>query len=119
MALVTRGETYDLALYKRDKNSSFSAEQVPDLTFKGRPAQNLEKNFYSIRSGVTGGMDEIYIFATHLPAEVSVGDRVFYLGKLWQVSSIGVYLEATRVVNASIMDSKKLMEKAPKGLTLR
>lgn len=119
MALVSRGETYTLTLYKRTKNSEYEADRLPDCTFKGRPAQPIEKNFYSIRNGVTSGTDEVYIYSSHLPTIVSVGDKVFYMGKFWQVGSIGVYLEATRVVNASIMDSKKLMEKAPKGLTLR
>lgn len=117
--MVSRGEVYTLTLYKRKKNSSYEYEDVPALSFKGRPAKNLERNFYTIQSGITNGVDEIYIFSSSLPIEVSVGDRVFYLGKFWSVSSVGVYLEQGRFVNAGIMDAKKVIEKAPKGFTLK
>lgn len=113
------GETYDLALYKREKNSAFETKAVPDLLFKGRPARPMEKSIYSLRNGVTTGTDEVYVYCSNLPAQVSVGDRVFYMGKYWQVTSVGVYFENTRVVNASIMSPQVLMDNAPKGITLR
>ncbi len=117
--MVSRGEAYTLTLYKRKKNSAYEYEDKPLCTFKGRPAKSMEKNSYSIQSGVIGGADDIFVFATQLPADVVAGDRVLYLGKYWSVSSVGVYLEELRMVNASIMDDKKLMEMAPKGLTLK
>lgn len=117
--MVTRGETYIFVLYKRKKNSSYEYEDTPKLMFKGRPAKPIERNGYAIQSGVMGGIDDAYIISSNLPSEVSVGDRVFYLGKFWQVTSIGVYYESLRVVNASIMSAEKLMESAPKGITLK
>lgn len=117
--MVSRGEIYTLELYKRKKNSAYEYEERPKCVFKGRPAKNVEKGSYSVQNGVMNGTEDTFIFATTLPTEVTAGDRVFYLGKFWQVSSVGVYLEELRLVNASIMDDKKLMEKAPKGLTLK
>lgn len=117
--MVSRGEIYTLTLYKRKKNSAYEYEDVPKCTFHGRPAKNVEKNSYALQNGVMNGIDDTFIFATKLPTDVSVGDRVYYLGKFWSVSSVGVYLEELRMVNASIMDDKKLMERAPKGLTLK
>lgn len=117
--MVSRGEIYTLSLYKRKKNSAYEYEEKPVCVFKGRPARNVEKGSYAVQNGVMNGMDDTFIFATTLPTDVSVGDRVLYLGKFWQVSSVGVYLEELRLVNASIMDDRKLMEKAPKGLTLK
>lgn len=117
--IVSRGETYNLWLFKRVPNSSYEYEDTASLCFKGRPARNSERNYYSIQKGFANGVDEVYIFSSHLPAEVAVGDRVFYLGKFWSVSSVGVYFEEARVVNASVMDSEKLIDKAPKGITLK
>lgn len=117
--MISRGETYLLTLYKRKKNSAYETEETPLLTFYGRPAKPVERNFYAIQQGVSNGVDEVFIYASTLPAQVSVGDKVFYMGKYWTIQSVGVYLEATRVVNASIMNPEKLMARAPKGLTLR
>lgn len=117
--MLSRGEVYTLVLYKRKKNTSYEYEDVPKLTFKGRIAKPIERNFYDIQSGVTGNSDEVYIFSSNLPNEVEVGDRVYHLGKFWTVSSVGVYLEQTRCVNASVFDPKKLIEMSPKGITLK
>lgn len=117
--MVSRGEIYTLTLFKRKKNSAYEYEDTAKCVFKGRPAKNVEKTSYALQNGVLNGIDDTFVFATQLPAEVSVGDRVYYLGKFWSVSSVGVYLEEMRMVNASIMDDRKLMERAPKGLTLK
>ena len=54
-----------------------------------------------------------------MPEDISDGDRIEFLGKLWSVTSVGVYFEQGRFVNAGIMDSDKLMAKCPKGITLK
>lgn len=117
--MISCGETYLITLYKRKPNSAYEYEQIPALAFYGRPARPLERNYYSIQRGVSGGMDETYIFASTLPAQVEVGDQVEFMGKRKTVQSVGVYYEATRVVNASIMNPEKLVERAPKGITIR
>jgi len=117
--MVSRGETFLLELFKRKKNSDYEYEDAPCAWFKGRPAQALEKNSYAIQRGITNGNDEMYVFATNIPVEVSVGDRIRFLGKMWSVSSVGVYIEEARYVNAEIMDAGKLLASCPKGLTLK
>lgn len=119
MALVTRGENYTLSVFKLKPNSSYEYEDMPSFCFKGRPARTMERNFYTIQSGVTNGVDEVFIFASNVPKELKVGDKVLYLAKYWTISSIGVYLEESRLVNADIMNPQKLMERAPKGFTLK
>lgn len=117
--MISCGETYPIALFKHKENSAYEYEEKPLLTFYGRPARPVERNFYSIQQGINGGVDETFIFASTLPAQVEVGDKVFFMGKYRTVQSVGVYLEATRVVNASVMNPEKLIERAPKGITLQ
>lgn len=117
--MVSRGETYVLKLYKRIKNSSYEYEDVPSATFHGRPAKPLEKNSYTFSRGIVNSSDDTYVFSSNMPEDISDGDRIEFLGKLWSVTSVGVYFEQGRFVNAGIMDSDKLMAKCPKGITLK
>ena len=117
--MVSRGETFLLELFRRKKNSDYEYEDAPSAWFKGRPAKALEKDTYAIQRGVMNGKDDMYVFATNLPTDVSVGDRIRFLGKMWSVSSVGIYIEEARYVNAGIMDANKLLEACPKGLTLK
>ncbi len=117
--MISYGETYLIALYKRKANTSYEYDEKPLLTFYGRPAKPIERNYYSIQQGVSGGLDETFIFASNLPTQVEVGDQVEFMGRRKTVQSVGVYLESTRVINASIMKPEKLIERAPKGITIQ
>ena len=113
--MVSRGETYVLKLYKRIKNSSYEYEDVPSATFHGRPAKPLVSyvRVLALRQLRTS------VLSSNMPEDISDGDRIEFLGKLWSVTSVGVYFEQGRFVNAGIMDSDKLMAKCPKGITLK
>ena len=117
--MVSSGETWLLTLYKRKKNSQYEYEDTPLLTFYGRPTKAYEQTLYTVQTGVTNGADDTYVFSSNLPVEVSVGDRVLFLGKMWSVGSTGVYLEEGRYVNASVLDPDFILKNCPKGITLK
>lgn len=112
-------EKYQLDLYKRLKNSDYQWESAPSLSFKGRPASQVEVKKYRVQKGVNGSTDSVFVKATNLPQEVSVGDKVKFLGKIWQVQSIGYYFDEARFVNPSVFDEERLIERCPKGINLQ
>lgn len=117
--LTSRGESYVLKRYKRVENSSFQYENAPDIEFKGRPANTVEKKNYRIMKGVHGNTDSVYVLCSNLPADIKPSDQIFFMGKMWLVESVGYYYDSSRVVNAGIMSDEYLMERSPKGITLQ
>lgn len=119
MAIPTNDEHYILQLYKRDSNSPYEWEETPTLTFKGRPASQMEKKVYRIQKGVNGNSDSVFIKATNLPEEVQPKDQVFYQGKIWTVQSIGYYYDQARFINPSCLSEEQIASRCPKGLNLQ
>lgn len=117
--IPTNDEKYELKLYKRLKNSDYQWESSPSVIFKGRPASQIEVKKYRVQKGVNGNTDSVFIKATNLPSDVSVGDKVEYLGKIWSVQSIGYYFEEGRFVNPSIFDEERIISRCPKGINLQ
>ena len=117
--IPTNDEKYELELYKRLKNSDYQWEPAPLLSFKGRPASQVEVKKYRVQKGVNGNTDSVFVKATNLPKEVSVGDKIKFLGKIWSVQSIGYYFDEARFVNPSVFDEERLVERCPKGINLQ
>ena len=117
--IPTNDEKYELELYKRIKNSSYEWESSVSAYFKGRPASQFEVKKYRVQKGVNGGTDSVFVKCTNLPKEVSVGDKVRFIGKIWSVESIGYYFDEARFVNAGCLSEEQLIERCPKGLSLQ
>lgn len=117
--IPTNDEKYELKLYKRLKNSDYQWESAPSIIFRGRPASQVEVKKYRVQKGVNGNTDSVFIKATNLPTDVSVGDKVEYLGKFWSVQSIGYYFEEARFINPSVFDEERLIDRCPKGINLQ
>ena len=115
---VVGNERYSFSLYPRVENSPYVWESVPSLTFRGRPAGQIEKKQYRIQQGVNGGTDSVFIICSNLPKEVKVGDRIVYLGKEWVVNSVGYYFDEARFINPAIMSDQYIMSKCPKGINI-
>lgn len=112
-------ETYILKLFKRRRgNSAYEYDDVPILTFKGRPASRLEKKTYRVVKGVNTAQNGVTIYCSNLPNEVEPEDYVEYLGKKLLVKDIGYFVEDANYTNAGIFDEKVLLSKFPKGITL-
>ena len=112
-------EKYELEAYKRKKNSAYEYEDRPFIVFKGRPANQMEVKRYRIQKGVNGNTDSTFVKATNLPSEVSVGDKVKFLGKIWSVMSIGYFFDEARFVNPACLSEEQIVERCPKGLNLQ
>ena len=117
--IVTNNERYKLDLIKRVLNSAYEYETFIELSFKGRPANQIEKKNYRIQAGVHGGTDSVYVFCSNLPSQINIGDKIRYLGKEWTVESVGYYLENVRVLNPELFSEEALAKKCPKGITLK
>ena len=112
-------ETYVLKLYKRKRgNSAYEYEEVPILTFKGRPASRLEKKTYRVIKGVNTAQNGVTLYCSNLPNEVEPDDRVEYLGRILLVKNIGYFEEDANYTNAGIFSNEALLDRFPKGLTL-
>ena len=117
--LPARAENYKIELYKLKENSAYEWEEAPRLTFYGRPAGKLETRKYRIQKGVVSGSNSIYVMATNLPALVSEGDKIVFLGKEWKVESVGYFFDENLIVNPRIMSDEYIAERCPKGMTLQ
>ena len=117
--IVTNDERYDFEKVSRIPNSAYEYETTVDITFKGRPANQVEKKNYRIQAGAHSSTDSTYIFSSNLPSEIKIGDKIRYLGKIWVVESVGYYLEQAIIINPSIFNEKYIADRCPKGITLR
>ena len=117
--IPTSDERYELKLYKRKKNSPYEYESAPALYFKGRPASQVETKNYRVMKGVNGNSDSVFVKATNLPQEVSIGDQVTFLGKTWSVMSVGYYFDGGLFVNPACLSEEQIIERCPKGMNLQ
>lgn len=116
--IPTNNEKYILTLYKRIPNSPYEMEEAPEITFRGRPANNAEKRNYRVQKGVHSNHDSVYVFVSNLPVDIEIGDKVKFLGDYRIVESIGYYYNNSGVVNPSIMTEEYIAHRCPKGITL-
>lgn len=117
--ITARGETYIFQAYKRVQNDAYTWEKVPYATFKGRPANQMEKKNYRIQKGVNGNTDSIFVISSNLPDDVQIKDKIVFLGKEWKVESIGYYFDSSLIVNASVMSEEQIIARCPKGMNLQ
>lgn len=117
--IVVRGETYLFERLKRKENSPYEWEDAPDITFFGRPANQMERRTYRIQQGVNGGTDSVFVICSNLPSDVKVKDKIRFMGKVWTVESVGYYFDSNRVVNANIMSEEYLIARSPKGINIQ
>ena len=117
--IPTNDETFVFEVYKRKENSPYEYEDFPAFTFKGRPASNIEKKKYRVQKGVNGNTDSTFIFSSNLFEDIEPGDRVYYLGKIWEVQSTGYYYDSAYITNGQIMSDEYIMSRCPKGVNLQ
>ena len=112
-------ETYILKLYKRKRgNTAYEYDEVPILTFKGRPASRLEKKTYRVVKGVNTAQNGVTMYCSNLPNEIEPEDLVEYLGRKLLVKDIGYFEENSNFTNAGIFSDQAVLDKFPKGITL-
>ena len=116
--IPARGESFLLKRYPRIPNSPYEWSDVPDIEFFGRPATPNEVKNYRIQQGVQGANESVYIVATNLPKEISIGDKITFRGDEWTVESVGYYFEESRMVSNHLMSDDYIIERCPKGITL-
>lgn len=112
-------EKYELKIYPRIQNSAYLWSDTPSAIFKGRPASQMEIKKYRIQKGVNGGSDSVFIKCTNLPQDIGPSDKVVFLGKEWQVQSIGYYYDEARFINAGCLSDEAIIARCPKGLNLQ
>ena len=117
--ITTNNETYLLEVYKRKENSPYEYEDTPSFVFQGRPASNIERKKYIVQKGVNGNTDSVFVFSSNLDRNLSVGDRVYYLGKIWEVQSIGYYFDSAYFVNGNLFSEEYIADRCPKGVNLQ
>lgn len=117
--ITSNDETYLYQVYKRVKNSPYQYEDTVSFVFKGRPASNIERKKYRVQKGVNGNTDSVFIFSSNLNGELDVGDRVYYLGKIWEVQSTGYYLDSAYLVNGNLFNEEYIASRCPKGVNLQ
>ena len=117
--IVVHGETYILKRYPRKENSPYEWEDAPDLVFKGRPANQMERRAYRVQQGVNGGTDSVFVISSNLPSDIKAKDKIEFMGKIWTVESIGYYFDSNRIVNANIMSEEYIIDRCPKGINIQ
>ena len=117
--IAVGNERYKFVLFKRKSNTAYEWEDVPSATFRGRPANQLEKKLYRVMQGVNGNTDSIFVICSNMPKDLKPKDKVLFLGKEWQVNSVGYYFDEARFVNAGIMSEEHIASRCPKGINLQ
>lgn len=115
--MLTHNETYTFKTGKM-KTNSFELDENTIIEFKGRPASTYEQKRYNVMKGVVNNKNTIYIYATNLPEEIKVDDKVEYMGSIKTVSSVGYYLDQNKIIDGGIFDPDYVKAISPKGITL-
>lgn len=116
--IIPSKETHILKVYSRIDNS-YDYETTPKITFKGRPANNMETREYRVMKGVNGANSSVFVYCSNLPEKVKIGDKVEFLNQIWTIMSIGYYYDNTKIINAGIMSEDYIMQKSPKGINIQ
>ena len=118
--IPSQDETLTFQIFKRLPNSAYEYETTPSITFRGKVANDYEKNHYRIQSGVNGNQDSLFIYSSNLPIkDLKVGDMVLVMGEKRYIQSIGYYFSQNRLVNYSLFNEQHIMDKSPKGLNVQ
>lgn len=116
--LVSRGEIYTAVVYKREKNAMGEYSEVPNFSFKCKIASKEEEGTFQPTSGLLTNNHSILLYATRLDKELSLKDKVVFLGKEYLVEEIGIYINKNRYVSGDIFSDKKIINDSPKGIRL-
>ena len=114
---VSRNETYKAIVYKRLENSN-AYEEAPSFEFNCRVANDFDKNTFVPTNGLYTESSGVLLYASDIPFEINIHDKIVFLGKEHLVESVGYYLRKNRLVNASISSDDKILEESPKGVQL-
>lgn len=118
--MITVGnERFTYKVKKRVPNTPYTWEENVSVIFRGRPANQMEKKRYRVQQGVNGNTDSIFVISSNLPKELQVNDKVIFLGKEWQIMSIGYYFDESRLVNAGVFSDEYIQARCPKGINLQ
>ena len=115
--IVARNETYKALVYKRLENSNEYDEDV-SFEFNCRVANDIDKKSFVPTSGLYTQQDSVMLYATNIPYDLDIHDKILFLGKEYIVESVGYYLKKNRVVNASIFSDDKIFSDSPKGVVI-
>lgn len=111
------GETFNALLYKRKENSN-DYEATPRLTFKCKPMKENEKQSFVLTEGLLTQTRGIYVLATRLPSEVTIDDKIEFLGKRWLVEAVGYFVQNSRTLASSDLSEEEMVKRYPKGIKL-
>lgn len=113
-------ETIEIQVFHRAANSPYEYETTPSIVFKGKMANDMEKESYRIQTGVNGNEDSLFILSSNMPIQdLKVGDMVMLLGEKRYIQSIGYYFSQVKLVNMSLFSNEYIFQKCPKGLNIQ
>lgn len=111
-------ENWLLELLPRIENSAYGYDKSKIVSFRGRPAQNIEKRQYRLLSGVNTTQSSTYVVCSNLPDNIKDGDKVRFIGRVWTVASVGFYYNDLELVNAGVMNPEYIISRCKKGIVL-
>ncbi len=118
--IPTKDETLEFQVFKRLSNTAYEYEDKPSITFRGKFANDLEKNQYRIQMGINGNQDSLFIYSSNMPIEdLKVGDMVLVMGEKRYIQSVGYYYTQNKITNLSLFSDKYIIQKSPKGLNIQ
>lgn len=115
--IPSRGQFYKATLYRRIENSN-DYEPYPNCYFKCRVVTHEETKSFFLTDGLLNADTGIFVMSNDLKIKPNIDDKVYFLGRFWLVSTIGVYIMENRIVNGSDLNMDEILKNSPKGLRL-
>lgn len=115
--IPSRGNFYKATLYRRNINAN-DYEPYPNSDFNCKVATHLEIKSFMLTDGLFNPNSGIFIMSNDLKTMPKINDKIYFLGRLWLVSTIGYYITENRLLNGKDLNMEEIMKRCPKGLRL-
>lgn len=115
--IPSRGQFYNATLYRRKENSN-EYEEFPNSNFNCKVATHYEIKAFMVTDGLFNLNSGIFIMVNNLKITPKIDDKVYFLGRFWLVSTIGVYITENRLLNGKELNMEEILKRCPKGLRL-
>ena len=113
----SQAEHYTFTLFSRVENALDSFLPAP-VVFKGRLANEKEKNKFVVVNGILSENRGLYVVSTRLPSEVQINDRIMLNNNYYLVEAVGYYAQSENLLNESKFSPEFLTARYTKGIKL-
>lgn len=117
--MISRGSENLIATIWRRKTNSLEYEDTPSFSFRCRIADSKDLEEYQNVSGLIQNESLMTLYASRVPKEIKLGDKILILGEEKIVKNIGYYMNESNQMHAYSLKLEEIYKRCPKGIKVQ